>query len=209
MQKDSLLGGEDGVNSENMGEKKNIILASTSYIRKQMLKQAGVEFQTEAPLCDEDELKKHLKNLPLDELALELAKAKAYSVSKYNKDEYVIGSDQICELEGEIIPKSSNYDEAFNSLKDLQNQTHIQNNGTCVYLNGECVFQVKDSAQLKMKPLTEKEIKEYIEKDAPIGCAGSYKYELNGKHLFEEIKGTEDCIKGFNLSEVVDFLKGK
>jgi septum formation protein len=192
-----------------MTQKKNIILASTSHIRKEMLKSSGLEFKTEKPLCDEDELKKHLKDIELIDLALELAKAKAYSVSKYNENSYVIGSDQVCELKGEIIDKSKNYDEAFSCLKKLQGKTHKQNNGTCVYLNGECVLEVKDYAELKMKPLTDKEIKDYIEKDMPIGCAGSYKYEQNGATLFEEIKGTEECIKGFNLSEVLDFLKSK
>lgn len=192
-----------------MKQNKKIILASTSYIRKEMMKQSGLELKVESPLCDEDELKKHMKNISLLDLSLELAKAKAYSVSKYNEGFYVIGSDQICELDGKIIDKSKNYDEAIKSLKKLQGKVHKQNNGTCVYLNGECVFQVKDFAELKMKPLNSKEINEYIEKDTPIGCAGSYKYELNGKHLFEEIKGTEECIKGFCLSEVIDFLNGK
>ncbi len=188
---------------------KKIVLASTSYIRKQMLKNSGVEFECEKPLCDEDELKKHMKSIPLLDLSLELAKAKAYSVSKFNDGAYVIGSDQVCELDGATISKSSNYDDAFKTLKSLQGKTHKQNNGTCIYLNGECVLEVKDFAELKMKALTDKEIKDYIELDTPIGCAGSYKYELNGKNLFSEIKGTEECIQGFNLSEILDFLNTK
>jgi len=174
-----------------------------------MLKQSGIKFYTESHNCDENELKKHFKDLPLLDLALELAKAKAYSISKYTTDAYVIGSDQVCEIDGDVIYKSKNEDDAFKTLKKLQGKTHRQNNGTCIFLNGECILEAKDFAELKMKPLTDKQINEYISTDSPIGCAGSYKYELTGKDLFEEIKGTEDCIKGFNLSEVVDFLKSK
>jgi septum formation protein len=192
-----------------MSKNNKIILASTSFIRKQMLENSGIDFKCEKPLCDEDELKKHMNDLPLIDLALELAKAKAYSVSKFNDGAFVIGSDQVCEINGETISKSKNYDDAFNTLKKLQGKTHTQNNGTCIYLNGECLMQVKDFAELTMKRLSEKEINDYIELDTPIGCAGSYKYELNGKDLFTEIKGTEECIKGFNLSEVLDFLNSK
>lgn len=185
----------------------SIILASTSYIRKKMMEQANLSFKTMPPQCDEDELKNHITHLPTLEQALELAKAKAYSISKYEPDTYVIGSDQICDLEGEIISKSKNYQDAFNSLTKLAGKTHKQNNGTCIYLNGECVLEVKDFAELTMKNLSKKQIEEYIELDTPIGCAGSYKFEENGKSIFSEIKGTTDCIQGFAISEVADFFR--
>lgn len=174
-----------------------------------MLGQTGIDFEVIAPKCDEEELKKYFKSLPLIDQALELAKAKAYSVSKYNQDAYVIGSDQICEFEGNIIAKSKSYEDAFEALKKLSGNVHKQNNGTCIFLNGESVFEHKDSAELKMKKLTSKEIKDYIELDTPIGCAGSYKYEQNGKNLFEQITGTTECVQGFAVLEVSDFLNGK
>lgn len=181
-----------------------IILASTSPIRKEMLSQAGIVFEAVSPDCDESAVKRQNPNVNLSDMALVLAKAKAASIS--GPDTYVIGSDQICEFEGKSISKSKNEQDAFDCLKKLQGKTHTQNNGTCVYFNGECVYEFKDKATLKMKALNDEEIRNYIKKDHPIGCAGSYKFELNGKYLFEKIEGNEECIQGFGLSKVVDFL---
>ncbi len=184
-----------------------IILASTSYIRKQMLSEAGVEFTTAAPLCDEDAIKAEHPGVALSDMALILAKAKAKEISEQNMEAYVIGSDQICEFEGRSISKSKDRQGAFDSLRNLAGNTHYQNNGTCVFLGGECVYEFKDKAILTMKPMSDAEIWEYIEKDDPVGCAGSYKFELNGKYLFEKIDGNEECIKGFGLTKVVEFLQ--
>jgi septum formation protein len=185
-----------------------IILASTSPIRQQMLAQAGIRFEVKPPLCDEDEVKKTLPpTLPLIDKALELAKAKALSVSEKFPEAYVIGSDQICELDGEVISKSKNFEEAYNSLKKLSGKTHRQNNGTCIYHNSKCVMEAKDFAALKMKNLTHEQIISYIKIDAPLGCAGSYKFELNGNRLFAEINGTSENIKGFLVSKVLEYFK--
>ena len=184
-----------------------IILASTSPIRKQMLSQAGISFDVIAPLCDEDSIKQQKKHLKLGDLALELAKEKAKSISINHRDSYVIGSDQICEFEGNSISKSIDALDAFECLQRLAGKTHSQNNGTCIYKNGVCVYEFKDKATLTMKPLTDKQILDYVNKDKPIGCAGSYKFELNGKDLFEKIEGNAECIQGFGLTKVVDFLR--
>jgi septum formation protein len=184
-----------------------IILASTSPIRKQMLSEAGLKFDSVTPLCDEDSIKLQKKHLKLQDLALELAKAKAESISINQMDSFVIGSDQICEFEGKSISKSKTPQEAFDCIKKLAGNKHFQNNGTCIYLGGKCVMEFKDTAILTMKPLKDNEIWDYIKKDNPLGCAGSYKYELNGKYLFSKIEGSEETIKGFGMSKVVDFLE--
>ncbi len=183
-----------------------IILASTSPIRKKLLEDNNIIFESIAPVCDEEEVKKTLHHLPLLTMALELAKAKAKSISDKDPEAYVIGSDQICELNGKIISKSHNETEAFNSLKAMNGNTHFQNNGTCIFLSGKPVMEHSEKAELKMKTLSDKEIKNYIKLDNPVGCAGSYKFELNGKNLFSEIKGTKESILGFTVSKVVDFL---
>jgi septum formation protein len=183
-----------------------IILASTSPIRKQMLSKAGIKFEVISPICDEDIIKAQLSHLNMSDLARELAKAKAKSVSDLMPKCYVIGSDQVCEFEGRAISKSKTKDEAFQCLKAFSGKLHIQNNGTCIYYNGECVMEFKDKAELTMKPLSDAEIWKYIEKDSPLGCAGSYKYELNGKYLFNNVIGSAECIQGFSLSKVIDFF---
>jgi len=185
---------------------KKIILASTSPIRKEMLTKADIVFEAIAPLCDEDSIKLQKKHLKLADMALELAKAKAKGISAEFPEAFVIGSDQICEFEEESISKAKDAEDAFKTLRKLAGKKHIQNNGTCVYLGGKCVHEFKDSAFLTMKPLNEQEIIDYIQKDNPVGCAGSYKFELNGKYLFDNIEGNYECIQGFGLSSVVDFL---
>jgi septum formation protein len=186
---------------------KNIILASGSSIRNTMLLNAGIEFEVIKPLCDENAVKQQLKNLPTKQLALELAKAKAQSVSEQNPNVYVIGSDQICECEGQIISKSYDEQSAYVSLKFLSGKTHYQINGTCIYYNNQLVMEKTSQAELIMRNLSDDEILDYIELDNPIGCAGSYKYEENGKMLFEEISGADETILGFDLSAVLEFLK--
>lgn len=183
-----------------------IILASTSPIRKQMLTQAGFRFDALPPICDEEALKLSLGDIQLDKKALELAKAKAKSISDIYPEAYVIGSDQICELEGKIISKSKNHREAFKSLKLLSGKTHKQNNGTCIFKGGICVMEHIEIAELTMKNLSDKEIEDYIKLDDPIGCAGSYKFELNGSRLFSDIKGTAEAIQGFAASKVKKFF---
>lgn len=174
-----------------------------------MLKTAGIKFESVSPLCDEDSIKKQKSHLKLSELALELAKAKAESVSGEYPDAYVIGSDQICEFNGKSISKAKDKADAFRCLKMLEGNTHTQNNGTCIYHNGKCVYEFAAKAVLTMKPLTNEQINAYIEQDNPVGCAGSYKFELNGKYLFSRIEGNEECIKGFGLSKVLEWLKLK
>jgi len=183
-----------------------IILASTSPIRKQMMEDAGISFVAVPPICDERIIKEQKSHLNMLDLALELGKAKAKSISDLNPGAYVIGSDQICEFGGKAISKSKNADDAFKSLRALEGKEHRQNNGTCIYLNGECVMEFKDIAVLGMKNLSDDDIMDYIKKDDPIGCAGSYKFELNGKYLFEKIEGTAECIQGFCVSRVKEYF---
>jgi MAF protein len=188
---------------------KKIILASTSKIRQIMLEEYGIIFETASPDCDEEFLKDDLQSWQKKDIALALARAKAVSVADEEPDSYVIGSDQICEFNNEIIDKSKNRDEAFTTLKKLQGQTHIQNNATVIYHQGKEVFKNVEQVKLRMKKLTDQQINEYIDKDNPIGCAGSYKFEQNGFSLFAEIHGSTDGIKGFAAEKLAQFFSNK
>ncbi len=187
---------------------KRLILASGSEIRRKLLEINNIKFDVIKPDCDEELLKNQLlpKKLPFLELALELAIYKAKSISEKYPDAYVIGSDQICELEGQIISKSNNKEQAFESLQKLAGKTHQQNNATCILLNSVPVMKHTEKAKLTMKNLSDDEILDYISKDNPIGCAGSYKFESLGKNLFSKIEGNEEAILGFSVSEIKKFL---
>lgn len=184
----------------------NIILASTSKIRKRIMEESGLEFKSISPDFDEEKGKAENQNLPINELALFLAKGKAASVSKENPESLVIGSDQICELLGEKIDKSNNEEQAISQLKKLNGKVHFQNNALVIMKNGEVIFQKISKVELEMRKMQEDEILSYVKMDQPWGSAGSYKYESLGKHLFAKINGDYYSILGLNIQEILNFL---
>lgn len=183
-----------------------IILASTSSARKYLLDSAGIKYQAQSPDFDEDIFKYENPELSIKDLCIELAKNKALSIKDVNPDAIVIGSDQICEIDNTRIDKSSNKQEAFNQLKKMSGKTHSQNNAVVIVKNGAVIHSHYTKVDITMHSLTDKQIKSYIEQDDPVGCAGSYKLESNGKFLFKKIEGDYLSIIGMNLQEVISFL---
>jgi septum formation protein len=185
-----------------------LILASTSKIRQKILHEAGLKFEIVAPDFDEEKAKKGLKLSPKN-LAIFLAKGKALSISKKLQDVYVIGSDQVCEFQKKEISKSKNSKEALKQLKKFNGKIHFQNNAVVVALNGKIIFENFSCVELKMRKMSEAEIKNYIAADQPWGCAGSYKYESLGKHLFEKISGDYYSVLGLAIQPLLNFLHRK
>jgi len=186
-----------------------LILASSSKIRKKILQEVGLEFKAMAPLYDEDEEKKSLKKMPPKKLALFLAKEKALSVSRKFKDAYVIGSDQVCEFNKTEISKSKNSAEALAQLKKFNGKKHFQNNAVVIAKNGKIIFENFSRVEMKMRKMSLAEIARYVECDQPWGCAGSYKYESLGKHLFEKIDGDYYSVLGLAIQPLLRFLHDK
>jgi len=142
-------------------------------------------------------------------LVLFLAKQKALSVSKQFPKLYIIGSDQVCEFEKKEISKSKNAAEALSQLKKFNGKTHFQNNAVVVALNNKIIFENFSKAELTMRKLSMAELKTYIKLDRPWGCAGSYKYESLGKHLFTKISGDYFSILGLAIQPLLTFLHHK
>lgn len=183
-----------------------IILASSSAPRQKILSGVGVKFGVISPSFDEEAAKPHIKHLSIKNQALYLAKQKALSVSKNNPDALVIGSDQICELDGVGIDKSKNRADAINQLKILQGKTHIQNNAVCLYRGSKLLFKNLSFAKLTMRHLSDNDVANYVDLDQSFGCAGSYKFESFGKHLFKEVKGSDNSIIGMDILPLLNFL---
>lgn len=186
-----------------------IILASTSKVRKKILDESGLEFKVMRPLYDEDREKKNLPKMSPQKLALFLAKQKAISVSIKFPESYVIGSDQVCEFEKREISKSNNSKEAISQLKKFNGKTHFQNNAVVVAFNGKVIFENFSRVELKMRKMSLKEIENYVNLDNPWGCAGSYKYESFGKHLFEKVYGDYFSILGLAIQPLLSFFYRK
>ncbi len=186
-----------------------IILASTSAIRKEILSESGLKFKAIAPDFDEEKAKKSLKKLSAKEKSIELACGKALSISKKFPDYFVIGSDQICEINGTEVSKSKNSPEAILQLKKLNSKSHNQNNAVVVAYKGKIIFKNFSKAKLQMRKLSEDEIKAYVKIDEAWGIAGSYKYESLGKYLFTKVSGDYHAILGFNIQPLLNFFYSK
>ena len=182
-----------------------LILASTSKYRQQQLKQINVAFQAVAPLIDEEALKKTAPVSKTD-LPLFLAQKKAESLIAQFPQSTIIGSDQMGFLGSKPLGKAGTKEKAIQQLLDLQGKTHQLHTAVAVYSQGQWLQHV-DITELTMKPLTEKQIRHYVDLENPIDCAGSYKFEALGITLFEHVQ-TKDpsSITGLPLMTVALFL---
>lgn len=180
-----------------------LILASGSETRRAMLERVDLDFTVIAPQVDEDKLKQELKDLTVYQLGLELAKRKALSVSQEYKDAYVIAADQICKHNDYIFDKPGNFDKAFVQLEILAGEEHEQICSAVLAHQGKIIWEFQESAWLKMRDLSELEIKHYLEIEQPFAACGSFMFEKHGKHLFEKIRGDQDVILGLPVVELL------
>lgn len=180
-----------------------LILASTSIYRKALLEQLMVPFSCQAPLCDEEQLKNRWSDPA--ERAQNLARAKAESLSK--SDNCVIGGDQLVEFEGQILGKPKTAEKAIEQLKLMQGKTHRLMTAVCLFHQKEA-FPLFDITEMKMKALSDQQIKAYVAMDQPLDCAGSYKIEKHGMALFEKINCADmSAIQGLPLLSLSQILQ--
>ena len=187
--------------------KVSIILASGSESRKLMLEEAGIAFDVIISPTDEDIIKDKISSLPYSEQVVYLAKAKAEPVSEENTESIVIGGDQMCVLNDNLLHKPGSRDKAIESLKLLANQKHFQHSGVCIYKNNECLWEYSETVELKMHDLTEKEIINYVDIENPINAAGAYKFESLGCNLFSYVNGSSHTVRGMPLLPLLNALR--
>ena len=185
---------------------RSIILASSSKIRAKILQEHNIQFEVIKPFYDEDNEKNFLPKMNCQDLAIFLAQKKALSVSEKYRDAIVIGVDQVCEFNKKDISKSKNVEEAISQLSQFNGKIHYQNNGLVVCENNNIIFQNFTKVRLKMRKLTLKQIQDYVVFEQSYGCAGSYKYESLGKHLFSDIKGDYFAVLGLSIQPLINFL---
>ena len=188
-------------------QKVSIILASGSESRKIMLEEAGIAFDVIISPTDEDLIKNKISSLPYSEQVVHLAKAKAEPVSEENTESIVIGGDQMCVLNDNLLHKPGSRDKAIESLKLLANQKHFQHSGVCIYKNNECLWEYSETVELKMHDLTEKEIINYVDIENPINAAGAYKFESLGCNLFSYVNGSSHTVRGMPLLPLLNALR--
>ena len=184
-----------------------IILASGSDSRKLMLEEAGITFNVIVSPTDEESIKNKISILPFSQQVINLAKAKAEPVSKQNPECIIIGGDQMCALNDNLLHKPGSKDKAIESLKLLANQKHFQHSGVCIYKNNECLWEYSETVELKMHDLTEEEIANYVDIENPINAAGAYKFESLGCNLFSYVNGSSHTVRGMPLIPLLNALR--
>lgn len=189
----------------------DLILASNSQARKALLKGADIDYIAIAADIDEDIIKR--KNIALgcspSQTAQDLADAKAILVSQRHQKSLVLGSDQICHLNGEILNKPSNRQSLTAHIQKLNGKTHILSSALSVAQNGKIIFQFCDDAHLTMYELSQAEIEDYVTRasDQVVNAAGGYHLEAVGVQLFKQINGSYFTILGLPLLPLIEFLK--
>ena len=183
---------------------KKIILASTSKYRKELLERLGIDFECMNPNVDEEIHKKNISD-PL-ELAETLGRLKAEAVYERYPDALVIGSDQLAECNGTRLSKPKTMEKAVEQLIFLNNKEHRLITSYTVIFNGKSTTKTNITT-LRMRKLSEPQIKYYLRKDIPFDCAGSYKLELNGISLFANIETSDQtAIIGLPLISLANTL---
>ena len=179
-----------------------VVLASTSTMRKALMDALGIPYVVEAPGVDEVV---PTGTPPQHAVAL-LAERKARAVYARKPKALIIGSDQLASLHGSTLGKPEDAKAARAQLASLRGRTHELFTGVCVIANGFVVTEV-DTARLTVWPLSDAELDGYIRTNEWQGCAGSYRVEGRGQALFERIDGDRTASQGLPMQRVVRILR--
>jgi len=190
---------------------KDLILASSSGIRKIILEKHNFSILVHAPNVDEEEIKRSLlqENAKPKEVAETLARLKAVKISGKYKDQIVLGADQVLSLEGRIFNKPKDKKEAKFILKQLNNREHELISSICLAKNGSSIWSYTESSFLKMKKFDDLYLDEYLNNisDDILQRYGVYQVEDKGRKLFSEIKGNDFSIMGMPVNALINYFK--
>jgi len=187
-----------------------VVLASTSAIRQQLLRDAGVVFDAVAAGVDETAVKESLlaEGVGPRDIADALAEAKAVKISR-RLPGLVIGADQTLDVEGRLIDKAESVDEARERLQALRGRTHKLHCGMVVARDGQPIWREVVSATLRMRPFSDDYLDAYLARNAPgiLSSVGCYQLEGEGVQLFDRIEGDYFAILGLSLIPLLDLLR--
>ena len=189
---------------------KSIILASRSKVRKKILEENNIKCEIIPSNIDEDSIKESLikeKVIPKI-ISKNLAELKANKVSQKKNGELVLGADSVIDLNGEIVSKPSNREEALIILQKLNGKKHHLISSVCISKNGSMIWNHTDKAGLTMKQMTDEELKSYLSKikDEALYAYNVYQIEGEGRSLFSKIEGDENTIMGLPIKHIKEYL---
>lgn len=184
-----------------------LVLASTSPFRKAILEKLHIPFDTASPEVDESVLPGESP----EQLVARLSEAKARAVASRFADALIIGSDQVAVVDGQILSKPGVHEKAVAQLKRASGKR-------VSFLTGLCLLNTKSNrAQVDVVPfnvifrqLSEAQIENYLRKEQPYNCAGSFKSEGLGIALFERLEGSDpNTLIGLPLIRLIKMLESE
>ncbi|MEL0658275.1 Maf family protein [Psychromonas arctica] len=182
-----------------------LVLASTSPFRKQLLEKLHLDFSTANPQVNEDELPGETAVQLVERLAI----AKAQAVVNDFPDALIIGSDQVCLNNGKILGKPGNFENAFKQLKAASGQ-HVTFYTGLAVVNSKTsqVHSLVEPFQVYFRALSDQMITNYLNKEQPYNCAGSFKSEGFGISLFSRFDGKDpNSLIGLPLISLIELLE--
>ena len=176
-------------------ERERLVLASRSAARRQMLTDAGVVFG--------------LEDAGADDLAVELASAKALAVSRRDPDAWVLGADQTLAFDGGLVSKAASLAEARIRLQAMRGKTHELHSGAALAYKGTVVWAGVETARMRMRDFSDAFLDQYLatEGEGLLACVGSYRLEGMGAQLFERVDGDYFTVLGLPLWRVLAELR--
>ena len=188
-----------------------IILASKSKVRKEILDKNNINCEVKPSNVDEDVVKDSLikEKASPEIISKNLAELKANKVSLNQSDQLVLGADSVIDLDGELISKPENREQALVILKKLNGKKHHLISSVCISKNGSMIWNYTDKAELTMKNFTEEDLEIYLSKisDEALYAYNVYQIEGEGRSLFASINGDKDTIMGLPVKKIREYLK--
>jgi len=182
----------------------SVILASTSPRRRELLALLGIAFHIVPPAAEEIPS----PGLPPQEQAKQFALDKALSIARRHPDDLVLGSDTVIEIDGTLVGKPQDLDDAGTMLRRLRGRSHHVHTAIALIHEAAYVTHVQvETALVRMTPFTDRELRRYLETEESLGKAGAYSIQGEGARFIEAIEGDYPTIVGLPLRQTAGLLE--
>jgi len=184
-----------------------LVLASSSPYRKELLQRLKIPFECLSPNIDEAPL----SGESAEQLVTRLALQKAQKAAELYPNSLIIGSDQAAVLEGNILGKPGSAKKALEQLRNANGKSLQLMTGLCLFNSHSGEYQLDMIPyEVQLRSLSDDALKRYIELDMPLDCAGSFKWEQLGIALFSAMKGNDvTSLQGLPLIRLIDMFEAE